>query len=192
MGKAPLYRGPLSFFLLISSLYSTIDVNEWVAVAGLTAKGSVGDRLAGTSWCVVARVVGICADGALRVASFRMFDEDGNGELSVAEVEAMFMRIAKVAEGGVLSDDTKADTKEVIRQIFLRFDTDKVPRASLPLHNANPSSPASSRFLVQQPQPERVALAGRVPGRLCRRSGHLPLLQAVLNDVGAATHPGAQ
>ncbi len=55
-----------------------------------------------------------------------MFDEDGNGELSVAEVEAMFMRIAKVAEGGALSDDTKADTKEVIKQIFLRFDTDKV------------------------------------------------------------------
>jgi hypothetical protein len=77
-----------------------------------------------------------------------MFDEDGNGELSVAEVEAMFTQIAKVAEGGVLSDDTKADTKEVIRQIFLRFDTDKVPRASLPLHNANPSSPASSRFLL--------------------------------------------
>jgi Ca2+-binding EF-hand superfamily protein len=81
-----------------------------------------------------------------------MFDEDGNGELSVAEVEAMFMRIAKVAEGGVLSDDTKADTKEVIRQIFLRFDTDKVPRASLPLHNnANPSSSASSHFLLYNP-----------------------------------------
>ncbi len=62
-----------------------------------------------------------------------MFDEDGNGELSVAEVEAMFMRIAKVAEGGALSDDTKADTKEVIRQIFLRFDTDKV--LPPPLHH---------------------------------------------------------
>lgn len=36
------------FFIHVSS---TIDVNEWVAVAGLTAKGSVEDRLAGTSYC---------------------------------------------------------------------------------------------------------------------------------------------
>ena len=82
---------------------------------------------------------------SLGVASFRMFDEDGNGELSVAEVEAMFMRIAKVAEGGALSDDTKADTREVIRQIFLRFDTDKVLH-HLTIMIYKPSSAWSSHF----------------------------------------------
>jgi hypothetical protein len=41
---------PATFFF--TRVNSTIDVNEWVAVAGLTAKGSVEDRLAGTSYFV--------------------------------------------------------------------------------------------------------------------------------------------
>ncbi len=57
MGKtlSPLPLPPSSFLpstFFFIHVNSTIDVNEWVAVAGLTAKGSVEDRLAGTSYFV--------------------------------------------------------------------------------------------------------------------------------------------
>lgn len=97
-------------------------------------------------------------DGA---ASFKLFDEDGNGELSEEEVERMLLMATRavVRKRFNTSDETKRATgntavtipdelreriKQIVKEIFEKIDNDRV-RAALPSISSETYNPLPTR-----------------------------------------------
>lgn len=85
----------------------SIDIREYMALMGVTFGGDIDEKLE---------------------ASFQLFDEDGNGELSQEEVERMatmvFKSMLSRAGGGELTSKHKKEIKQIVKEIFKNVDKD--------------------------------------------------------------------
>lgn len=96
-------------------MISTMDINEYLALMGVTFGGTVQQKLR---------------------ASFAIFDKDGNGSLSKEEVRDMLRMVIQqvmraqardksAVKGNLLDDAANAKIDQVVEEVFDRVDTDR-------------------------------------------------------------------
>jgi hypothetical protein len=118
----------------------TLDVDEFMTAMGLSLDGSIEEKLEGSSRAALSSCSRVhhCVCGLTTTllpfvgqVSFNVFDVDGDGELSRAEVERMLVTalISSLRVSGIGNPNMRklAEIATVVAQeVFNKFDADQV------------------------------------------------------------------
>lgn len=118
---------------MLESYCRTIDLREYMALMGVVFGGDIEEKLTGK---IPSHFPPPPSTLTLGIASFKLFDEDGNGVLDRQEVEKMLVLVtksvlrrrfpeqAKNPEFDI-GDSNRDQLKTIVDEIFNKVDVDK-------------------------------------------------------------------